>query len=284
FGRQRDQRPPGPREFAQFVQVAWTRLHDPIGPVDAWAPRADVGALQVQSEDPVPAADRAGRCDSGPPLRARIRDQRGETGRRAIAPVRLGDGAHAVRRRSIVEKNAVAPIDLQVYKARRKESTGRQAYVRPIMGNLAPGTKSSDAAVANQHRGVGVPAVTIKNAVRQYGVPCGDCRIVSARAHRCPWQTGLVAQQIQSKLKTTEDPVHRTQRRSWCEQTQSRCPLFAHRASGYGKRTAWTDWSFAAAGALKARSRFAGRRTRPCRRLPLRFSAPDGWSWGMSRK
>ena len=34
-----------------------------------------------------------------------------------------------------------------------------------------------------------------------------------------------------------------------------------------------------AADALKARSRSAGRRTRLCRRLPLRCSAPNGWSW-----
>src|SRR4029077_16186902 len=173
--------------------------------------------------------------------------------------VRPGNGAHAVGRRLIVEQNAATPVDLQIDEAGGQEDAAREARLRPIGGNLAPGTQSSDASVPDQHRGFGMPPVTVKNTVRQDDMPVGGCRIVSARAHRCPWQAGLVSQQIQSKLKGAE--------------YQSITGLATKR------ETAWTDWSFVAAIALKARSRSAGRRTPFCRRLPRRCSVPDGWSW-----
>ena len=88
--------------------------------------------------------------------------------------MRPGDGAHAVGRRLIVEENAAAAIDLQIDEARGQEGAGRQARLRPIGGNLAPGPEPDDAAVPNQHRGFGMPAVTVKNTVRQDGMPVGD--------------------------------------------------------------------------------------------------------------
>ena len=142
--------------------------------MDTRTPRADEGAFQVQAEDPVPAADRASRRDGGPHLLARIGDQGWEAGRGAIATVRPGNGAHAVGRRLIVEENAAAAIDLQIYEAGGQEGAGREARLRPIGGNLAPGPKSNDAPVPDQHRGFGMPAVTVKNTVCQDGMPVGD--------------------------------------------------------------------------------------------------------------
>ena len=71
------------------------------------------------------------------------------------------------------KENAAPAIDLQIYEARSQEGTGRQARMRPIGGNLAPGPKSNNAAVPNQHGGFGMPAVTVKNSVRQDGMSVG---------------------------------------------------------------------------------------------------------------
>jgi hypothetical protein len=73
----------------------------------------------------------------------------------------------------IVKENAAAPIDLQIYKAGGQERSAREARLRPIWGDLAPGPKSSDAPVPDQHRGLAMPAVTVKNAVSQDGMPAG---------------------------------------------------------------------------------------------------------------
>jgi hypothetical protein len=74
----------------------------------------------------------------------------------------------------IVEENAAASIDLQIYEAGRQKGAGREARLRPTGGNLAPGPKSNDAPVPDQQRGIGMPAVTVKNTVRQDGMPIGD--------------------------------------------------------------------------------------------------------------
>ncbi len=134
-------------------------------------PRTDERPFQVQAEDPIPAADGASRRDGGPHLLAGIGDQGWKARRRAKATVRPGNGAHAVRRRLIVEENAAAAIDLQIDEARGQEGAGREARLRPIGRNLAPGPKPNDAAVPDQHRGFGMPAVTVKNPVRQDGMP-----------------------------------------------------------------------------------------------------------------
>ena len=164
----------GAGEFAQFLQVARDRLRDPIGPVDARTLRTDERPFQVQAENPVAAADGASRRDGGPHLLARIGDQGRQARRRAKAAVRAGNGAHAVGGRLIVEQNAAAAIDLQIDEARGQEGAGRKPRLRPIGGNLAPGPKSDDAPVPDQHRGFGMPAMAVKNAVRQDGMPVGD--------------------------------------------------------------------------------------------------------------
>jgi len=153
-------------------------------------------------------ADRASRRNGAPHLLASIGDQGWKTRRGTIATVRPGNGEHAVGRRLIIEQNAAAAVDLQIDEAGGQEDAARETRLRPIGGNLAPGAQSSDASVPDQHRGFGMPAVTVKNTVRQDGMPVGGRRIVSAQAHRCPWQAGLVSQQIQSKLKDAEYPEH----------------------------------------------------------------------------
>jgi hypothetical protein len=158
-------------------------LSDPIGPVDPRTLRTDEGALQVQAEDSVPACDRAGCRDGASDLPAGIGNQRWQAGRSAIAAVRPRNDAHAVGRRLIVEKNAAAAVDLKIDEAGRQEDAGRETHLRPVSGNLAPGSKRSNAAVPDQYCSFGMPAVTVENTVSQYGVTGGGWRIVSAWAH-----------------------------------------------------------------------------------------------------
>ena len=73
-------------------------------------------------------------------------------------------------RRLVVEQNAAAPVDLQIDEAGGQESSIRQARLRPIGWNLAPVAKSSDTSIPDQHRGVGMPAATVENSLRQEGV------------------------------------------------------------------------------------------------------------------
>jgi hypothetical protein len=81
--------------------------------------------------------------------------------------VRAGNGTHSVDARFIVEENAAAAINLQIYEAGDQESTGGEPCPRPIAGNFAPWLNSNDAPVSNQHRGFGMPAATVKNTIRQ---------------------------------------------------------------------------------------------------------------------
>ena len=147
FRRQRDQRPAGAGEFAQFLQVAGARLRDPIRPVDPRTPRTDERPFQMQAEDAIPTADRASRRDGRPHLLAGVGDQGRQARRGAKAAVRPGDGAHALGRRLIVEENAASAVDLQIDEARGQEGAGRQARLRPIGGNLGPGPEPNDAPV-----------------------------------------------------------------------------------------------------------------------------------------
>ena len=109
-----------------------------------------------------------------PHLLAGIGDQGWQARRGAKATVRPGNGAHAVGRRLIVEENAAAAVDLQIDEAGSQESAGRETRLRPIGGNSPQGANANDAPVPDQHRGFGMPAVTVKNAVRQDGMPVGD--------------------------------------------------------------------------------------------------------------
>ena len=142
--------------------------------MDARTARTDERPFQVQAEDAVPAGDGTRRRDRAPHLLAGVGDQGRQARGRAKAAVRPGDFAHAVRGRPIVEEHAAPAIDLQIDEARGQDRAGRQARPRPIVGNLAGGPDPVDAAVPNQHRGVGMPAVAVENTVRQDGMTVGN--------------------------------------------------------------------------------------------------------------
>jgi hypothetical protein len=74
----------------------------------------------------------------------------------------------------IIQKDATAPIGLQINKAGGEEGTGREPRLRPIRGNIAPWPKSNNATAANQHRGSNMPGVTVKNTVGEERMPVGD--------------------------------------------------------------------------------------------------------------
>jgi hypothetical protein len=84
-----------------------------------------------------------------------------------------GDGAHAISRWLIVEQNPAAAVHLQIDEARGQERAGREALLRPIGRNLAPGPQSGDSPVPDQHRRFGTPASAVKNAVREDSMPLG---------------------------------------------------------------------------------------------------------------
>ena len=174
--RQRDHRLTGASEFTQLLKVAGDRLCNSIGPMNSRTPRADERAFEVQPDDTVPAADGTSRCDSGLYALSAIGDQSRKTGGRTKPAVRARNRAHTVRRRLIVQKNAAAPIDLQIDKAGGKKSGLRKPCLRPIPGHLIRGPNSRNAPAPNHHRGSGMPAMAIKHAVRKDRVPFGGLK------------------------------------------------------------------------------------------------------------
>jgi hypothetical protein len=87
--------------------------------MNSWTFRTDERAFEVQPDDTVPTADGASRGDGSLNALARIGDQRRKTASGAKLAVRARNGAHAVRRRLIVQKNAATPVDLKIDKAGR---------------------------------------------------------------------------------------------------------------------------------------------------------------------
>jgi hypothetical protein len=67
----------------------------------------------------------------------------------------------------IIEENAAAAVDLQIYEAGGKEGTCREARLRPIGGRFVPRVEFNNSTIPDQQRGIGTPAVAIKNPVRQ---------------------------------------------------------------------------------------------------------------------
>jgi hypothetical protein len=74
----------------------------------------------------------------------------------------------------IVEQNAATAIDLQIYEARSDKSAGWELHPRPVGWNFARGSNSDDATIPDQNRGFCMPGVTVKNSIRQDGMPVGD--------------------------------------------------------------------------------------------------------------
>ena len=174
FRRQRNNGPSGVGEFAQSLQVTRPGLHDPIWSMDARTPRTDERTFQVQAEYTVPPTDRA-TCRNGRlHLLAGVGDQGRQTRRGAETAVCSGNRTHAFRRRLIVEKHSAAAVDLQIDKARSKEIACRETPLRPVFGDIRPGSNAGNAPVPDHHRGAGMPAMAVKNTVRKDCVPFGD--------------------------------------------------------------------------------------------------------------
>jgi len=161
-------------EFAQLLQVARTRLRDPIGPVDTRTSRTDERAFEVQAEDSIMAGDRASRRDCGSHSCGCIGNEGWQAAGRAKATVRPGYGAHAVGGRLIVQEDAATPVDLQIDEAGSQERARRKTCLRPIGRNVAPPCQPNNAPLPDEHRGFGMPVVTVKNPIRHDGMPLGD--------------------------------------------------------------------------------------------------------------
>jgi hypothetical protein len=142
--------------------------------MDARTPRTDERTFQMQAQNPIVTGDRAGRRDCGPHLRRRVGDQGWQAAGRPKATVRLGDGAHAVGGRLIVQQDAATAIDLQVDKAGGQKGAAGNTHLRPSGGDFTHRCQSDDPAVPDQHRGVGMPAKTVKHPIRQDGLRFGD--------------------------------------------------------------------------------------------------------------
>jgi hypothetical protein len=137
----------------------------------------------VHAENPVLACDRASRRNGRAHFFASIGDQRWKTGRRAIATVSPSDCPHAVHRGLIVEQDAAAAIDLQIYEPGCQKYTGRQTGLRAVRANLGRCADSNNEPVPDKHRGPVMPAVAVKNAVCQHRMCAGRCGIISTLFH-----------------------------------------------------------------------------------------------------
>jgi hypothetical protein len=93
------------------------------------------------------------------------------------------DCPHAVYRGLIVEQNAAAAIDLEIYEPGCQKDAGRQTDLGAIGANLGRCADSNNAAVPDDHCGPVAPAVAVKNAVSQYRVFPSGCRIISTLFH-----------------------------------------------------------------------------------------------------
>ena len=120
------------------------------------------------------AGDRASRRDGGSHPRGYIGDEGWQAPGRAKATVRPGNSAHAVGRRLVVQENAATPVDLQIDEAGSQEGACRKTCLWPTGRNVAPPCQPNDAPLPDEHRGFDMPAVTVKNPIRQDGMPLGD--------------------------------------------------------------------------------------------------------------
>src|SRR5215471_5591655 len=154
--------------------------------MNSWTFRTDERPFEMQPNNTITTADRTRRCDGSLYAFAGIRDQRRKTGRRAKPAMCARNRAHAIRRRLIVQKNAAAPIDLQIDKAGSKKGCPRKPCLRPIFRHLVPEPNSCNPSIPNHDRGPGMPAMAVEDTLRQDCVLFFAGRIVFDRAHRCP--------------------------------------------------------------------------------------------------
>src|SRR5712672_2275597 len=136
-----------------------------VGPMNPRARADDKGTLEMKTQDSIGVIKRfcGGNCGHG--LGAGIADQGGQTARGAVAAMGSRNGAHPIRRRLIVEKNAAAPVDLQVDEARRKHRPGRHHFGWPVSRSLITRRDALNRPTIDQNDRIIVPAITIENTV-----------------------------------------------------------------------------------------------------------------------
>src|SRR6266571_3327206 len=73
------------------------------------------------------------------------------------------NGAHRLRRRLIIEKNAAAPVDLQIDEAGRKHRRGRHDFDWPVSRTLITRRDALNHPTIDQDDRIIVPSITIEN-------------------------------------------------------------------------------------------------------------------------
>jgi len=79
------------------------------------------------------------------------------------------DGAHRVRRRVVVQKNAAAAVDLQVDEARRQQRAGRHRFYGHFGINLAARGNALNQALTDQDGCIVVPSRSVEDSVGRNG-------------------------------------------------------------------------------------------------------------------
>jgi hypothetical protein len=79
------------------------------------------------------------------------------------------NGAHRVRRRLIIEKNAAAAVDLQVDEAGRKHRPGRHHFGWPVIRILITRRDAPNRPTIDQDDRIIVPSISIENTVGRNG-------------------------------------------------------------------------------------------------------------------
>src|SRR6476620_1537469 len=82
-----------------------------------------------------------------------------------------GNGAHRLRRRLIIEKNAAATVDLQVDEAGRKHRPGWHDFGWPVRRTLITWRDGLNHAMIDQDDRIIVPSISIENTVSR------NCRL-----------------------------------------------------------------------------------------------------------
>src|ERR1700704_1041542 len=75
------------------------------------------------------------------------------------------NGAHRLRRRVIIEKNAAATVYLQIDEAGRKQGSGRHKFNWPVTRTLITRRDTLNHPTIDHNDGIIVPSISIENTV-----------------------------------------------------------------------------------------------------------------------
>jgi hypothetical protein len=84
------------------------------------------------------------------------------------------DGAHRVRRRSVIEEDAAATVDLEVDEAGRKNRPGRHEFGWPVAPTLTARHNTLNHPTIDDDDRIIVPVMSIENTVSR------NCRLGSS--------------------------------------------------------------------------------------------------------